>query len=116
MENKGFNIKMLQNKPRYDESNFLEVIDGFGDSLKNYFIELILREATYEYYTIPKNKIYRIDLISKSLYNNDFTLFWIILAVNSIVYMEELSEGLVLRYPTLSTVETIYFNHRDSLK
>lgn len=92
---------------KYDESNYIENLDYFDAR----FYE-ILDEQPFQWFTISKQLEYRIDLISKVLYNTtDIAIM--IKHLNRISNIEELSEGRKIKVVNSQAIDNairIYLN------
>jgi len=91
---------------RYDPSRFMRKHDDFYDINDSYLIEKV-RE-------LPHSGTYLIEVERRpDIYSNDIygtTRNWqMLLDYNSIVLIDELVVGKQLRYPSLSSVEDIFF-------
>jgi len=107
---------MLIQKSRYKEINFSKIYSEGYDSLSSTFINLITRIENLNVYTIPIQHAYRIDLISKTVFNGRTDLFWVLDYLNSIAYIEQLQAGRTLQYPTLQQIEKVYQEAKEKVR
>lgn len=105
---------MLTSPKRYNKSNFVRLLSDDYELLGTEFIRNILRDSVLYEYEVPENQAYRIDLISRTLYNNT-DLYWVIMTINSLVYVQEIHARRIIKYATLNDIEKAYFNWKRSL-
>lgn len=105
---------MVVSAKRFNELNFIELFVNDYDLIASKFIEFVLRDATILNYEITEKQSYRIDLISKAIYGV-YDFFWILMALNSIIYVEEIAKFRVLKYVTIRDLETAYFKYKSTI-
>lgn len=105
---------MISSPKRFDEKNFVKLYTLDYDLLGSKFLEYIFRDSTFLEYVIPEKQAYRIDLISKAIYGSS-SLFWILQAINSLVYIEEIAKFKTIKYVSLRDIESAYFKYKQSL-
>lgn len=95
----------LVSKDRFDQKNYFDPIPVSDyEALGSEFIDFLDKNAEFINYEILFREEYRIDLISISNYGFS-GLFWVIRWFNRTIFIEELAKGLILKVPTLASVE-----------
>lgn len=100
---------------RYDISKFIKKEeDGFWDIVNSEFISNLNLMKSFEYYTVTTENG-RPELIAEKIYGYGNSQFWwIIMILNNCVLPSDIKTGDVLKYPSLSNLETIYFSLLDN--
>jgi hypothetical protein len=98
---------------KWSEANFSEIINEDTDSISDNFIDYLIRYHKILWFQIPYEYKYRIDLIAKFLYGNT-KFYWILMRLNTIMHVEELAERRLLRYATLTDMESAYLSWKNS--
>jgi hypothetical protein len=92
---------------RYDLARFVDYSSGVHDILSSFFLSNISQlEMSGTYQIITEEG--RPDLISFNIYGST-QYWWIIMYFNSISNFDDLSCGLVINYPSLQSIEDLYF-------
>lgn len=96
---------------RYDIAKFIKKIQpGFWDIVDSEFITNLNLIKKFEYYTVT-TEYGRPDLISEKIYGLGYSQYWwIIMIINGYLLPNDIKTGDVIKYPSLSTLETIYFS------
>ena len=97
----------VESPERYDLAKFLEYSDNF-DPLTSSFLKS-LKDLKYEGTYIVQGEEYRPELLAHRIYGN-VQYWWILMAYNAINSHEDLTTGLVLKYPNLEDLENLYFS------
>ena len=98
---------------RYDASNFMENHDGFYDSFTSFFLEKLR--------SLPLAGIYQVEVDSRpDIYSRDVygtTNYWqILLEYNNIILISDIVVGMRLRYPDISSIESLFFRLKSLQK
>ena len=93
---------------RYDLAKFLRQENDNYDPLTSQFL-YSLKELTSAGQVTVTVEEYRPDLLSFRVYDS-CQYWWILLAYNDIVDVRDLIAGRILLYPSVSDIESIYFN------
>jgi len=100
----------VESADRYDLSKFMAWREDTYDFLDSLFLEQ-LRLIPHRGEFIIQNEERRPDLIAWKVYR-DVRYWWLILHYNDIPDHEELLSGMVLKLPSISDVEDLYFRLR----
>lgn len=92
---------------RYALSKFLRYTDNY-DVLTSEFLNR-LPELRSGGQVIVRGAEGRPDILSDRLYGN-FEYWWILLAYNRMDDVDQIKEGMVIRYPLLSELEKLYYS------
>lgn len=92
---------------RFDMGAFFDYSDTF-DPLTSEFLYSLKKLSVSGKYVV-QSEVGKPDLISYRIYN-DPQYWWILLAYNNIIDVESVVIGLVLEYPSLSDLESLYFS------
>jgi hypothetical protein len=95
-------------KERYDIARFCSVENNILDVLSSYFLGRLNSLRVTGYYRISIDAK-RPDLISYKIYG-DVQYWWLVMHFNNILDPNELVVGLTLKYPSLASVEDLYFS------
>lgn len=92
---------------RYDMGKLLEFDEGFRDLINSYFVSEIKNlELEGQYVVVGEEE--RPDLISYKIYKH--TQYWeILMLYNDIIEIEEIINGSIINYPSIDSMETLYF-------
>lgn len=94
---------------KFDMAKFMEFgDDGVFDVLSSYMLYAIPQLTTIGYYTL-RTEEERPDLLSYSIYG-DTQYWWILLWYNHLLKPQDLKTGMVIKYPSLSSIEQLYMN------
>ena len=94
---------------RYDLAKFMDYTDdGVFDPLNSYLLLEIPILPKVGTYTIRK-EAERPDLLSYALYK-DTQYWWVLMWYNSLLKPQDLTVGLQINYPSLSSLEQLYMN------
>jgi hypothetical protein len=92
---------------RYDQGKLLEYDEGFRDLVNSYFVfEIKNLELEGKYVIVGEEE--RPDLLSYKIYKHT-QYWWIILLYNDIIEIDEIKNGLVINYPSIDSLEELYF-------
>lgn len=93
---------------RFDMLNFFDNSGDWYDPLNSFFAEN-LPKLNYvgEYIVTYEEK--RPDLLSYNLYE-DTQYWWIIMWYNSILNINDLVSGTIIKYPSKAAIEDLYIN------
>lgn len=98
-----------QTTDKYDMAKFIEFADdGVFDCLNSYFLYQIPLLPLIGYYTI-RTEENRPDLLSYTLYG-DTQYWWIIMHYNNLLKPQDLKSGVIIKYPSLSSIEQLYLS------
>lgn len=93
---------------RYDAAKFMEYANSTFDIINSYFVFMLKSLRVYGEYVVQTQEN-RPDLVSFSIYGNT-QYWWILLLYNNIFNFEELPANTTLQYPSLASLEDLYFN------
>ena len=94
---------------RYDLAKFIDFTDdGVFDVLNSYMLLEIPQLPYVGIYTI-KREAERPELLSYNLYG-DTQYWWVIMWYNSLLKPQDITTGLEIKYPSLSSLEQLYMN------
>lgn len=93
---------------RYDFSKFMEYTNDSHDILNSYFIAKLKKLPSGGEKVIQAEE-FRPDLLSYSIYG-DYQYWWILMLYNDILDIEDVSIGLTVRYPTIDSLEDLFFS------
>ena len=93
---------------RYDLAKFLRQENDNYDPMTSQFL-YSLKELTSAGQITVTVEEFRPDLLSYNVYNS-CQYWWILLAYNNIIDVRDLIAGKILLYPSVSDIESIYFN------
>ncbi len=97
---------------RYDFAKFLSYANNGFDPLSSRFLnQLNTLEASGKFIVTTEEN--RPDLIAYYIYG-DTQYWWIILEYNNILSFDDLVTGVELKYPSLSSLELLYFDLKAS--
>lgn len=99
----------MKNLSKYDLANYTKD----GDTIDSSFLRMLKESPDKVDVEIPPSCQYRIDLLARYFFGNA-RLYWVFYVINSIVSMEELAAGRVLKTVTLTDFEHIYTRWRHS--
>lgn len=92
---------------RFDMGKFMEMSDGALGILESYMMLEIPK--------LPFQGLYNVsgeggmpDLLSYNIYGNE-QYWWILMAYNNLIDPDELVEGMTIKYPSLASLEQLYF-------
>lgn len=92
---------------KYAEKNFCEFLEGDNDIINDSFFNYLETHSNRRTYVISPVESYRIDLITDNIYGNK-NLYWILMRLNAILHVEELSEYMEIEYIELADIESAY--------
>lgn len=95
-------------KKQYDMGKFLPFVTGFSDVLQSYFFENLRSIPAQGKWQI-QNGAGDPQLISYEIYG-DTQYWWLLMAFNDVVSLDELTVGRVLVYPSLSEMTSLFFD------
>ena len=93
---------------RYDISKFMQFGNSVFDIVTSHMVTSVSELSLGGVYVV-KGEEARPDLISYSIYGRTF-YWWIIMEYNNLFRVEDITEGLQLGYPSLASIEAIYFS------
>ena len=99
---------------RFDFGKFMDFEEGAFNPITSDFI--------YNIKNLPQGGTYKITFAEKrpdqlsSLIYDEMQYWWIIMLYNDIYDLLELTQGTVVKYPTLSSIEDFYFSLRQREK
>jgi len=94
-------------RERYASPKFMEFSEEGHDILTSYFMLKIDGLKPIGSFTVT-SEAGRPDVVSYKLYGST-QYWWVILAYNNMVHHDELVTGTVLKIPSLSDMESLYF-------
>lgn len=92
---------------RYEISKFFEYTDNF-DPLTSFLYEQ-LKSLPMEGYILVQGEDGRPDLLSNRIYS-DTQYWWILMTYNDLAKVEEIVNGMEIRYPSIESLENLYFS------
>lgn len=106
-----FQIDPIQSSNRYDIVKFMKNLgDGFYDSVDSKFLLELGKIKTKGTYTVVA-ELNQPSLLSENIYGEGYTQYWwILMYVNGLRSMSELTVGKVINYPSINDLETLYFS------
>jgi len=96
-----------ESKERFDLSRFVEFTNGCHDFLLSYFVRELKNLKQYSTFVV-QNEEYRPELISYKIYGS-VQYWWIIMFYNDLVSIEDITTGLMIGYPSIADLESLYF-------
>lgn len=97
----------LNTAKRYDMAKFLNCPTDSLTMLDSYFVKK-LTELSYSGTITVTSQVHKPDLLSYDIYG-ETTYWWILMLYNGLKSPLELEAGLNIRFPSLSSLENIYF-------
>lgn len=97
----------LDTKERFDPALFLRYTDNY-DPLTSEFLRQLKSLPVNGRFSIQSEES-RPDLVSFRIYGNN-QFWWILMMYNSIISIEDLQIGQLLSYPSLGSLEALYFS------
>jgi len=94
-------------KERYAPSKFMEFSEEGHDILTSFFMLKLDGLKPAGSFTVT-TEVGRPDVVSHKLYDST-QYWWMVLAYNNMVHFDELVTGAVLKFPSLSDMESLYF-------
>ncbi|QIG71451.1 baseplate wedge subunit protein [Rhizobium phage RHph_TM39] len=95
---------------RYDQAKFMPYSEDMYDILDSTFMDKLRTIGKYGVFTVTSEDG-RPDLIAEKIYGLGYSQYWwILMLYNDIVDPEDIVTGTVIRYPSVSTLENIYFS------
>ncbi len=96
-----------KSKERYDQAKFFEYQNDGYDPLTSGFLDAVMSLPESGVYTV-QGEDGRPDLISYRIYE-DTQYWWILLYYNNKLEFDEFKTGDKVKYPSVSSIEDIYF-------
>ena len=96
----------LSTPTRYDMIKFFNFDKDNIDCLTSFYATYLTKLQYVGEYTVIK-EVKRPDLLSYNLYGST-QYWWILMWYNSLLNIDDLSSGLVIRYPSHSAIEDLY--------
>lgn len=93
---------------RYDFSKFMNYENDQYDILNSYFITRLKKLAIFGQYVVQAQEN-RPELVSYTIYE-DTQYWWILMLYNDLFNFEEFPAGLIINYPSLASLEELYFS------
>jgi hypothetical protein len=93
-------------KERYALSKFLEFSDNFDPITSEFMNKLVSLKSSGSYQIAGEDA--RPELISNEIYGNT-QYWWAIMFYNGITKVDDLVNGMVLKYPSSDDIEDLYF-------
>lgn len=97
----------IETASRYDLERFIAYTNTNHDILDSYFLQA-LKKVPFTGETAITTEEGRPDLLANTIYGNP-NYWWILMYYNSLVDPSELISGMVIKYPAISDLESIYF-------
>ena len=98
----------LESKERYDMAKFSEYLTDNFDILNSYFVHKLKSLAEFGQYAVQAEEE-RAELISFKIYGST-QYWWLLLLYNDLTAWEQLTAGLTLKYPSITSLEDLYFS------
>ena len=99
-------------RKKFDMSHFMKFDSGWYDSMDSEFIDWILKQSPDGWY-IVKEPDGRPDLVSYNLYG-DTQYWWILLLYNEIICVDELKNGMEIKFINLIKMQNEYLQLKIS--
>lgn len=93
---------------RFDMAKFVEHTDGSFDPLTSNFLDEVSKLQPIDRFVVSSEEG-RPDLISHKIYGTT-QYWWVIMEMNGILDVNDITNGKVLEYPDISDLEDIYFS------
>ena len=103
-----FYINNLDTVTRYDTIKFFNFDVDNIDCLTSYMLKILKTLPVQGSYTLL-NEDARPDLLSYHIYK-DTQYWWLLLAYNSILDINDLKPRLIVQYPSLDNIEDVYLS------
>lgn len=100
------NLDVFRGTDRYSLGKFLEFTDNF-DPVTSEFLQRVTQLKIGGTYTI-RGEDARPDTVSQELYGNT-QYWWILMFYNGITRIDNITNGLEIRYPDSDELEDLYF-------
>lgn len=98
----------VESDNRYNVRKFCEFKEGIYDDFTSYFLEQLLALPSAGSYEITKIEA-RPDVYSRDIYGT--TKYWqLLLRYNNVVNLHQLALGTVLFFPSITSLEQLYFS------
>lgn len=98
----------LDSLDRFDFAKFMEWTNDCHDILNSYFVAK-LKQLPVAGERVVQAEENRADLLSYNIYG-DTQYWWIIMMYNNILDMEDITTGLVVTYPSIDSLEDLFFS------
>lgn len=102
------NTAILPTISRYDLQKFIDPSNDFVDFLTSYFIIEISTLSVFGKYVV-QGEGGKPELLSSHIYNGGTQYWWILMAFNGLTDESQLIEGMTIKYPSVTSLESIYF-------
>lgn len=96
-----------QSNDRLDQGKLLLFQDNWYDNIPSYFMYKI-KSLPIAGTLVVTNQIFRPDLISFDIYGDVQYKGWLMI-YNDIIKKEDIISGRTIRYPSVASMETVYF-------
>jgi len=102
------NTAILPTIARYDLQKFVDPTNDFVDFLTSYFVIEVSDLPVFGKYQV-QGEGGKPELLSASIYNGETQYWWILMAFNGLTDENQIVEGMIINYPSVTALEGIYF-------
>lgn len=96
---------------RFDPGKFMKFEQNSHDTLTSYFRKKISGLPLGGYFHVTA-EIGRPDLVCYKIYKKT-ELWWLLLLYNELAEPDQITAGMTLNYPTVTSIEDLYFSLRS---